>query len=187
MFEKILPGTKITSLAYDANRHTYLIRINDNVNPVLLSKTGIPSHVPLLFLDERVQILERVLVGIKSEKTLLSEGWKPYLKTSLKGPKSPFLIGKDKRSVLGTDQHGNIGITKDFKPYVFLNDGWRFGMNEIDYIIRLDCLPKTKDAAFNGFTYNSNASTLQLPYSGMVLGKKDIDSLKRVMQVAGII
>lgn len=175
MFKDIL-GEEIYSSNYRDDLFTYEIQKDISTVPILLDTRV--KHKPFKFLDENVLIHESVTVFLKSEKELLNEGWEPKGKSSLalKNSKA-FLIGKEKKKLLGKQVSGLIGITRDLQPFFFdAANHWRFGEKEIKLILKSNDLNiESKHIIINGedYNYDASANRLYLPngqqFSGQLL------------------
>ncbi len=96
-----------------------------------------PNHLPLPFLDEKLQVGESVHVWIKEEAALKNEGWKDLTKHTLGSPDSPFKIGKAKKVYLGGAHKGTVCLDEKFNPFVAIK-GFRFSPIEIQCVVRLE-------------------------------------------------
>lgn len=180
MLDKILSGWKVFEFAHAPDYHTFTVKVGPLNSPLAtkacrLDISSFPAHVPLVFMDEKVQIGEDVIVVFKKEKELIKEGWKPFGKSSLKKKGAMFNIGKEKRKLLGSTQKGRMGVDADFNLYFYSAGGWRFSSAEIKCIMKAPKRNQKFDGGSGTFTYDLN--TLILPDGHAVQGRNLTDML----------
>lgn len=154
-----------------------------------LDKRYFPQHAPIPLLDEMVQIGETVHVWIKEAEVLKSEGWKDVTKHTLASPDSPFKISKNKKVYLGGAHKGTVHINEKFQPFVLIK-GYRFSVNEIKCVLRMDTLIFGKSAEVkdkNGnWIYNSEKQTIVTP-NGNVFNNDGINTMIDLLRQARLI
>lgn len=185
---------KLFNVEYEADRHTFAVTWGpkNSASPHSrspLSYTNFPNHHPLTFLDEKVRIHEEVMIWIKDECLLKHEGWEEYRDGHrMRSDNSPFVIGKDKRKLLGTGVKAFIGVDEQLRPYAVYRE-WRFSPNEIKTVLRLNFtepLKFTEIATADGMlTVFADNRTVQLP-DGHIIPTKWLPALKELCRMAGV-
>jgi hypothetical protein len=181
-------GIKIFDFSYKDDKFTFDVTFGpENAaapsSKMLLTAKTFPNHQALSFMDEKVQIHETVMVWLKDEATLISEGWEKRGKTSLAHKDVKFKLGEEKRKLLGSAQTGKIGVTREFEPFFFTAEGWRFSAAEIKMVLKTGFLEKPRSIDINTqsgvLRYDSQANLVQLPNGTSVSGQmlKDLRTL----------
>lgn len=197
MFDKIIPSTPITSSRYSEIDNTFFVEYDLLYSPFeppekierLFDIKHFPNHVPFQLLDEQVRVGEEVMVWLKDEACLLANGWMPHRNSSLKSAASLFIIGRTKRKLLGKAIQCRVGITANFEPIVYQEDGFRFSKDEIKAIARLDHATKFKDVELNtqyGTLFFEKKNRRVVLPDGNIIQEKYLMHLKRLIREAGV-
>lgn len=195
MLEKLLANIKIFDFQYNDQHFTFDITWGNQNSTVpqtrsLLTNKQFPTHTPFQFLDEQVQIHDKLMFWLKDEKTLLAEGWQKRGKSSLVHKNVKFKLGEEKRQLLGTVQQGKIGITREFEPFIFIENGWRFSPAEVQMVLKMGLVEKpraTKIQTASGiFTFDPVNEAVVLP-SGHTFSGQMLKDLRTLMRFAKLI
>lgn len=182
MFSRL--GVSIVGTYYRPDSHTHVIGLTGG-GEVLLHKDYFPDKTTLPFLDEKVEIGEVVEFLLKDEKTLREkENFVDISKKTI-GTSGTFKIGPEKKRLLGLSTSGTIGITKNFKPYIYTKEGWRFTEKEVLAIIKSDVKVETKDFSSGAFSYSSDKKELWV--NGQFIDQDQIKELVYVLTGAGLL
>jgi hypothetical protein len=141
-------------------------------------------------LDEKCHIGDAVTVWIKDESILRADGWLEYRKTSLKAEGAPFIIGKEKRKLLGKAVKCFVGVNEKLEPYVVtLLDGYRFSPVEIKAVAHVPKLKELQTVQINtgnGTIFvNPAEERVYLP-CGNTFSMSYLPYLKRLIREAGL-
>lgn len=190
-----IPGVKVFSVRYVQGFHTFNLEWGSAGQEFpsqagVLSVEHFPEHTPFSILDEAVRIGEEVMVWIKDEGELKNDGWLEYRRSSLKAQGLPFIIGKEKRKLLGRAIKGSIGVNENMQPYIISQpDGYRFSPSELKAIVRLDVTVKLKEAHVNTpngtMFYLTKDRYVSLPDGGS-LNAKWLPFLKKLIREVGL-
>lgn len=195
--EKFIGDVKLVKATYMPEQHTFLLEIQKHnlASPlgVWLNRDSFPNHPHFSFLDEEVQIYEDVAVVLKEEHELRLNGWVDgKSKKTLINKNSRFFIGNKKQKMLGQIYKGQIGISKNFEPYVFIKS-FRFSPSEIKCIVKNNDMKLSgpaKDVVMDGaagrYLFDSNAKLLKLPTHQFKTGR-DLNDLVAFLKKAKLI
>lgn len=194
MIHELLKPFKVHKSKYIDALYTFEVEVTGDAfegsRIQLLNKINFPDSVFLKFIDERVQIHDEVMIWLKEEVLLRSEGWKEISKHSIKSAASPFRIGKEKKKFLGGSHKGKIGIDKNFHPFVFFESGYRFSPDEVKCVIKTDDLFKgpgvSLETSDGTLTYSPELKWITLP-NGTKLTNQMINNLIVLMKRAKIL
>lgn len=139
-------------------------------------------------LDEDVKVGETIMVWLKDEALLRSEGWQDYRTSSLKREGSPLIIGKTKRKMLGDCIRCTAGKDEKGNPVVFTADGYRFAPGEIKAVVKLEKSEAYKPADIStvdgSIIYSPKSRSVTLP-NGLSFSDKWLPYLKRLIREVG--
>lgn len=199
--EKLFDNAKILSAKYIEELFTYefIVLYNGSTaqQVLLFNKKNFPNSEAFKILDESVQVHEDVKVLLKSEAELKLSGWQfAKYKKQLKSKESPFIVGDKKKKMLGNLYSAKVGITEDYKPFIFI-DKYRFSPAEIKCIIRSNDLnelpvsrlkkpPKTLSKMYMSgeYFYDSIGKQLYLPGTSFI--GQSINDLKDFLILSGL-
>jgi hypothetical protein len=191
MIENVLPGVKIDKIEYSASHHTFLVLSSFNGEAPIMrpfNKLSFPNHTPFSFLDEKVQIGDKVWVYLKPETELKLAGYKEVGKTTLQPPEGGLKLGSDKRKMLGSVKEGRIAVSPSWKPIIVIGD-YRFIPAEVKCIIKSDLSWEVKDAEVTGphgkMIFDKKSNILILP-NGATISGMYLKDLKKLISLANV-
>lgn len=187
MLSKLLPGYIISETKYREDLYTFEVSVDSpaSAKPIKLAVNpgNFPDMISLPFMDEQVQIHEKLSVYLKDEALLRLEGWKDATKHTLVGP-SPFKIGKHKKVFLGKALSGTVCISESFKLFILI-DKWRFSSDEIKCILKPDIFQSgesTKLTLPSGEFYYDKAKKHLWTSNGSSFNGQNLIDLAEMMQ-----
>lgn len=194
MIDKLL-GEAMKILAFKYNPKAFHFEI-ECVMPghkvpqrYVFDKMNFPSHMPVKFLDEQVQIGDKVHVWLKEKEVLKSEGWKEIAKNTLESKDSPFKIGGKKSTYLGGAHQGTIHLDAKFQPFVMIKE-YRFSPKEIKLLLKVDQLNVGKSAKMKSpegqWAYSNTDCMLTMP-DGYALKGPAINNLIHLLRRAKLV
>ncbi len=195
MLEQLLANIKLYDVKYRDDIFTFDVAWGSADSTVatsraLLNGKNFPDHTAFKFVDENVQVHEKVMVWLKDEAVLLTEGWEKRGKSSLVKKGIKFKLGEEKRLLLGSAQTGKIGITKDLEPFFFTEAGWRFSPAEIKMVLKTGFIAKPRSNEITTMSgvlrYEESNNSVYLP-DGKIIGGQLLKDMRTLLKFAKLI